>query len=95
MADVGQMANFEAAKAKATKIGAKKIFIEDLRKEFVQEFIFPCIQANAIYGARYLLGTSMARPCIARRQVIPSQYLSKYLYYCNYSYSCLPDMKYF
>jgi len=69
MADVGQIADFKAAEAKATKIGAKKVFIEDLKKEFVTEFIFPCIQANAIYGARYLLGTSMARPCIARRQV--------------------------
>lgn len=69
MADVGQKADFKAAEAKATKLGAKKVFIEDLKKEFVTEFIFPCVQANAIYGARYLLGTSMARPCIARRQV--------------------------
>eukprot|EP00026_Physarum_polycephalum_P007534 Phypoly_transcript_07597.p1 GENE.Phypoly_transcript_07597~~Phypoly_transcript_07597.p1 ORF type:complete len:427 (+),score=71.08 Phypoly_transcript_07597:146-1282(+) len=69
MADVGQIADFKAAEAKAVKIGAKKVFIEDLKKEFVTEFIFPCLQANAIYGNRYLLGTSMARPCIARRQV--------------------------
>lgn len=69
MADVGQIADFKAAEAKAMKIGAKKVFIEDLKKEFVTEFIVPCIQANAIYGGRYLLGTSMARPCIARRQV--------------------------
>lgn len=69
MADVGQIADFEAAEKKAKLVGAKKVFIEDLRKEFVEEFIFPCVQANAIYGARYLLGTSMARPCIARRQV--------------------------
>jgi argininosuccinate synthase len=69
MADVGQLADFKAAEAKALKIGAQKVFIEDLKKEFVTEFINPCIQANAIYGNRYLLGTSMARPCIARRQV--------------------------
>jgi argininosuccinate synthase len=69
MADVGQRADFVAAEAKARKIGAAKVFIEDLKHEFVTEFIFPCIQANAQYGARYLLGTSMARPCIARRQV--------------------------
>lgn len=69
MADVGQIADFKAAEQKALKIGAKKVFIEDLKKEFVTEFIFPCVQANAIYGGRYLLGTSMARPCIARRQV--------------------------
>jgi len=69
MADVGQRADFVAAKAKALKVGATKVFIEDLKHEFVTEFIYPCIQANAVYGARYLLGTSMARPCIARRQV--------------------------
>ncbi len=46
-----------------------QVFIEDLRSEFVQEFIWPAVQANAVYEDRYLLGTSIARPCIARRQV--------------------------
>ena len=46
-----------------------QVFIEDLREEFVEEFIWPSVQANAIYEDRYLLGTSVARPCIARRQV--------------------------
>ncbi|RHZ76903.1 hypothetical protein Glove_187g100 [Diversispora epigaea] len=69
MADLGQEEDFEAAKEKALKIGAKKVFIEDLRREFVEELIFPAIQANAIYENVYLLGTSLARPIIARRQI--------------------------
>ncbi|XP_039620197.1 argininosuccinate synthase isoform X2 [Polypterus senegalus] len=68
-ANIGQKEDFEEARKKAETLGAKKIFIEDLRKEFVEEFIWPAVQANAIYEDRYLLGTSIARPCIARRQV--------------------------
>ena len=56
-ADIGQEEDFEAARAKATKLGASKVFIEDLKKEFVTEFIFPTIQANSIYEDRYMLGT--------------------------------------
>lgn len=52
-----------------TSTPPSQVFIEDLRAEFVEEFIWPSIQANAIYEDRYLLGTSVARPCIARRQV--------------------------
>eukprot|EP00177_Eucheuma_denticulatum_P003776 GFKZ01006828.1.p1 GENE.GFKZ01006828.1~~GFKZ01006828.1.p1 ORF type:complete len:441 (+),score=94.90 GFKZ01006828.1:349-1671(+) len=69
IADVGQDDDFEAARAKATRLGAVKVFVEDLKREFVTDFIFPAVQANAIYENRYLLGTSLARPCIARRQV--------------------------
>lgn len=69
IANVGQDDDLESAKRKATEHGAVKVFVEDLRSEFVTEFIFPAIQANAIYESRYLLGTSLARPCIARRQV--------------------------
>lgn len=69
MADIGQSEDFEAARAKAMKLGAKKVFIEDLKSEFVSEFIWPTVQANAIYEDRYLMGTAIARPCIARRQV--------------------------
>lgn len=69
LADIGQDEDFEAAREKAQKLGAKKIYIEDLRQEFVQDFIWPAVQANAVYEDRYLLGTSIARPCIARRQV--------------------------
>lgn len=58
----------EAARAKATKLGAKKVFIEDLKEQFVTEFIWPTVQANSIYEDRYLLGTAIARPCIAKRQ---------------------------
>ncbi|KAI5628652.1 argininosuccinate synthase, partial [Silurus asotus] len=68
-ANIGQEEDFDAARKKAEKLGAKKIFIEDLRAEFVEEFIWTSVQANAIYEDRYLLGTSIARPCIARRQV--------------------------
>uniref|UniRef100_A0AAY4BG92 Argininosuccinate synthase n=1 Tax=Denticeps clupeoides TaxID=299321 RepID=A0AAY4BG92_9TELE len=69
LANIGQSEDFEAAQKKAESLGAKKVFIEDLRAEFVEEFIWPSVQANAIYEDRYLLGTSIARPCIARRQV--------------------------
>ncbi|XP_033845364.1 argininosuccinate synthase [Periophthalmus magnuspinnatus] len=69
LADIGQDEDFEAAREKAQKLGAKKVYIEDLREEFVQDFIWPAVQANAVYEDRYLLGTSVARPCIARRQV--------------------------
>ncbi|RKP12680.1 argininosuccinate synthase [Piptocephalis cylindrospora] len=69
MADVGQEEDFEAAREKALKIGATKVFIEDLRREFVDELIYPAVQANCIYEGVYLLGTSLARPVIARRQI--------------------------
>ncbi|KAI7813421.1 argininosuccinate synthase [Triplophysa rosa] len=69
LANIGQDEDFDAARKKAEKLGAKKVYIEDLRSEFVEEFIWPSVQANAIYEDRYLLGTSIARPCIARRQV--------------------------
>eukprot|EP00041_Stephanoeca_diplocostata_P006591 m.89508 g.89508 ORF g.89508 m.89508 type:complete len:414 (-) comp16441_c0_seq1:132-1373(-) len=68
MADIGQDEDLEAARAKATKLGAKKVFIEDLKEEFVTDFIWPTVQANSIYEDRYLLGTAIARPCIAKRQ---------------------------
>lgn len=66
MADVGQEEDFAAAEAKALKVGAKKFFKSDLRKEFITELIYPAIQANCIYENVYLLGTSLARPVIAR-----------------------------
>eukprot|EP00058_Branchiostoma_floridae_P023822 XP_002609312.1 hypothetical protein BRAFLDRAFT_124725 [Branchiostoma floridae] len=69
MADVGQEEDFAEAKEKALKLGAKKVYIEDLKKQFVDEYIWPAVQANAIYEDRYLMGTAVARPCIARRQV--------------------------
>ncbi|RVD83044.1 uncharacterized protein DFL_007447 [Arthrobotrys flagrans] len=69
MADVGQEEDFEAAKAKATKIGASACYVDDLRKEFVDQLCFPAIQCNAIYENVYLLGTSLARPVIARGQM--------------------------
>ena len=69
MANIGQEEDFEAAKEKALKVGASKVFIEDLRREFLEETIFPAIQANCVYESIYLLGTSLARPVIAKRQV--------------------------
>ncbi|RIB18650.1 argininosuccinate synthase [Gigaspora rosea] len=69
MANVGQEEDFEAAREKALKIGATKVYIEDLRRIFVEELIYPAIQANAIYENVYLLGTSLARPVIAKRQI--------------------------
>jgi argininosuccinate synthase len=69
MADVGQKEDFEAAKAKALKIGASKVYVEDLKSEFVTGYIFEAIKANAMYEGRYLLGTSLARPVIAKAQI--------------------------
>ncbi|TFK52038.1 argininosuccinate synthetase [Heliocybe sulcata] len=69
MADVGQEEDFEAARAKALKVGAEKFILEDLRREFVEELIYPAIQANCIYENVYLLGTSLARPVIARGMI--------------------------
>ncbi|MCB9988274.1 MAG: argininosuccinate synthase [Rhodospirillales bacterium] len=69
LADVGQKEDFETAKEKALKIGASKVYIEDLKKEFVTDYIFPSFSANAVYEGRYLLGTSLARPIIAKRQI--------------------------
>ncbi|XP_025769308.1 argininosuccinate synthase [Puma concolor] len=69
LANIGQKEDFEEARKKALKLGAKKVFIEDVSKEFVEEFIWPAIQSSALYEDRYLLGTSLARPCIARKQV--------------------------
>jgi len=69
IADVGQAEDFEAVRMKAEKVGASKIYLEDLKKEFVTDFIFPAVKANAVYEGKYLLGTSLARPLIAKRQV--------------------------
>ncbi|XP_061657932.1 argininosuccinate synthase [Syngnathoides biaculeatus] len=69
MANIGQDEDFESARKKAENLGAKKVFVEDLRTEFVEDFILPAVQANAVYEDRYLLGTALARPCIARRQI--------------------------
>ena len=69
IADVGQDDDLEEAGEKARRIGASKVYIEDLKEEFVTDFIFPALKANAIYEGRYLLGTALARPLIAKRQV--------------------------
>lgn len=69
IADVGQDDDFEAAKEKALKIGASKVYIEDLKRELITDFVFPAIKANAIYEGRYMLGTALARPIIAKRQI--------------------------
>lgn len=68
-ADIGQGEEVEPARAKARQLGVKEIFIEDLREEFVRDFVFPMFRANTIYEGEYLLGTSIARPLIAKRQI--------------------------
>lgn len=68
-ADLGQAEELEAAREKALKTGAFRVYVEDLREEFVRDFVFPVIRANAVYESGYLLGTSFARPLIARKQV--------------------------
>ena len=68
-ADLGQGEELEPARAKAEMMGVKQIFIDDLREEFVRDFVFPMFRANALYEGVYLLGTSIARPLIAKRQI--------------------------
>ncbi|RYH15641.1 argininosuccinate synthase, partial [archaeon] len=80
-ANVGQgEEDFEAVKTKALNCGASKVHIVDLRTEFVTDFVYPAIKCNALYEGRYLLGTSIARPCIAKAQVrVAQQEGAKYL----------------
>ena len=68
-ADIGQEDDFAQIRENARKTGAAKIYIEDLKEVFVRDYVFPAFRANAIYEGQYLLGTSLARPLIAKRQV--------------------------
>jgi argininosuccinate synthase len=68
-ADLGQGEELEPARKKAEMFGVKEIFVDDLREEFVRDFVFPMFRANALYEGQYLLGTSIARPLIAKRQI--------------------------
>jgi argininosuccinate synthase len=68
-ADIGQGAELEEARHKATLLGVKAIYVEDLRETFVRDYVFPMFRANAVYEGAYLLGTSIARPLIAKRQI--------------------------
>jgi argininosuccinate synthase len=68
-ADLGQGEELAPARKKAEMLGIKEIFVEDLREEFVRDFVFPMFRANALYEGQYLLGTSIARPLIAKRQI--------------------------
>lgn len=69
IADVGQKQDFEKAKNKALMLGASKVYIEDLKKEFVEGYIFQALKTNAIYESKYLLGTSLARPLIVKKWI--------------------------
>ena len=68
-ADLGQGEDLEPARAKAELLGIKEIYVEDLRETFVADYVFPMFRANALYEGTYLLGTSIARPLIAKRQI--------------------------
>src|SRR4051794_27387998 len=68
-ADIGQGEELEPARRKAELLGVKQIYIDDLREEFVRDFVFPMFRANTLYEGTYLLGTSIARPLIAKRQI--------------------------
>ncbi|MBI1209433.1 MAG: argininosuccinate synthase [Azospirillum sp.] len=68
-ADIGQGEELEPARRKAELMGIKQIYVDDLREEFVRDFVFPMFRANALYEGTYLLGTSIARPLIAKRQI--------------------------
>ena len=69
MADVGQGSDFKAIEKRALATGASKVYILDLKKEFVQDYVFPAIKANAVYEGKYFLATALSRPLIAKRQV--------------------------
>ena len=68
-ADLGQGENLKSVSRKAIRTGASKVYVEDLREEFVSEYIFPMLRGNAVYENFYLLGTSIARPLIAKKQI--------------------------
>ena len=68
-ADLGQGEDLQAVRKKALRTGASKAYVEDLREEFVRDYIFPMLRANAVYEGVYLLGTSIARPLIAKKQI--------------------------
>ena len=68
-ADIGQEEELTGLREKAQKTGASKIYIDNLQEEFVKDFVFPALRANAIYEGTYLMGTSLARPLIAKRQI--------------------------
>jgi argininosuccinate synthase len=68
-ADLGQGEELEPVREKATRTGASKVYIEDVREEFVRDYVFPMLRANAVYEGHYLLGTSIARPLIAQKQI--------------------------
>ena len=68
-ADIGQGEEVEPARAKAEALGVKEIYIDDMREEYVRDYVFPMFRANAIYEGEYLLGTSIARPLIAKRMI--------------------------
>ena len=71
-ADLGQGDELAPIREKALATGADKVYIDDLKEEFVKDFVFPMFRANAIYESQYLLGTSIARPLIAKRQMVIS-----------------------
>lgn len=73
LAKIGQTEDFDAAQKKALALGAKKVYIQDVCREFVEDFIWPAVRANALYEDRYMLGSALARPCIARHLVLIAQ----------------------
>ena len=68
-ADLGQKEELDGLREKAIKTGASKVYIDDLTEEFARDFVFPAMRANAVYEGTYLMGTSLARPLIAKRQI--------------------------
>ncbi len=68
-ADLGQAEELTGLREKGIKTGASKVYIEDLRNDFVRDFVFPMLRANAVYEGGYLMGTSIARPLIAQKQI--------------------------
>ena len=68
-ADLGQIGEIDSAKVKAKDLGVNKIFVEDLKEEFVKDFVFPMLRANTLYEEQYLLRTAIARPLISKKMI--------------------------
>ena len=79
IADIGQKDELESAQRNAIKMGAKKVIVEDLKNTFVKDYIYPMFRANALYEGNYLLGTAIARPLIARKQIDIAKKYMKYI----------------
>ena len=89
-ADIGQKINKKKIIKNAKQLGVKKIIINDLKDKFVKEYVFPMLRGHAVYEGVYLLGTSIARPLIAKDQIRVARKYKAYMTFCNVFWVCCP-----